>query len=65
MDFTGKKNTKKAEGILKKHFEHHGCVSGNNSRFQDVLIQTDAEIDMLSQNDNEPAAGSAFHHGRA
>ena len=55
MDFTGKKNAKKAEEILKKHFEHHGCISGNNSRFQDVLIQTDAEIDLLSENDNEPA----------
>ena len=57
MDFTGKKNAKKAEEILKKHFEHHGCISGNNSRFQDdiVLIQTDAEIDLLSEDDNEPA----------
>ena len=43
MDFTSKKNVKKAEENLKKHFEH--C--GNNSRFQDVLTQTDAEIKWL------------------
>jgi len=36
MDFTGKKNAKKAEEILKKHFQQHGCVSGSSSRFQDL-----------------------------
>ena len=63
MDFTSKKNAKKAEEISTKHFEHYGCVSGNASRFQDVLVQTDAEnghddSDLLSENDNEPVVRS-------
>ena len=63
MDFTGKKNAMKAEEILKKHFQQHGCVSGSSSRFQDTLHQTDAEIgpvetDLLSENDNEPVVRS-------
>ena len=48
---------------MKKHFEHHGCISGNNSRFQDVLIQTDAEngpikSDLLADNHDEPVVRS-------
>ena len=65
MDFTGKKNAKRAEEILKKHFQQHGCVSGNinSSRFQDTLHQTDAEIcpvatDLLSEDENEPVVRS-------
>ena len=63
MDFTGKKNANKAEEILKKNFEHHGCISGNNSRFHDVLIQTDAEngpieSDLLADNHDAPVVRS-------